>query len=343
MTHWLRNGYVVLLLLLLTGRASAFELFTKWESPQATFYVSIFNTGGQAAAPGGVTWNAAFETAMARWHVDTVFRFSIFPDSYADPCRNVQFQDGKNGVDFRTDLCGEVFGETTLAITVNTTTFGQPPTAVESDIVFNDNHQWDIYTGPQRPGAFDFTRVAAHELGHAIGLGHETDVPALMSPVASSVEVPLQDDINGVAALYGPVTDSDNDGIQDGEDNCPAVSNAGQSDADGDGLGNACDKDDDNDGVPDGSDAFPLNPAEDTDTDNDGIGNNADPDDDNDGMPDSYEIANGFNPLNAADAATDADGDGLSNLDEFNAGTDPRDRFSSTRLKSLPWLPLLLD
>ena len=41
-------------------------------------------------------------------------------------------------------------------------------------------------------------------------------------------------------------------------------------------------------------------------------------------MPDTYEIANGFDPLNAADADLDADGDGASNLEEFNAGRNPR-------------------
>lgn len=45
---------------------------------------------------------------------------------------------------------------------------------------------------------------------------------------------------------------------------------------------------------------------------------------DADGMPDSYEIAHGFNPNDRADAAQDADGDGLTNLEEFQRGTDPR-------------------
>ena len=34
--------------------------------------------------------------------------------------------------------------------------------------------------------------------------------------------------------------DSDDDGIQNGQDNCPLVSNPAQTDSDGDGQGDAC-------------------------------------------------------------------------------------------------------
>ena len=166
--------------------------------------------------------------------------------------------------------------------------------------------------------------------------------------------------------------DSDNDGVPDISDNCPAVVNSLQTDTDSDGDGNACDDDDDNDGI---SDAYELangldplvddatldsdgdgfsnltefllsgvdsdadgvidvddncttvanGAAEDNqlDTDTDGKGNACDSDDDNDGMLDSFELANGLNPLDASDAALDADGDSFTNLQEFHLGTDP--------------------
>ena len=99
-------------------------------------------------------------------------------------------------------------------------------------------------------------------------------------------------------------------------DNCPFDTNFGQENNDNDTQGDICDTDDDNDSIPD----------------------DADPDDDNDGIPDTFELNNGLNPLNAADANEDADGDGFTNLREFRAGTDPQDQTSKP--VSMPWLPL---
>ncbi|MEM7280827.1 MAG: S8 family serine peptidase [Pseudomonadota bacterium] len=126
-----------------------------------------------------------------------------------------------------------------------------------------------------------------------------------------------------LTATFDAPPDADNDGIGDAQDNCPNDPNPNQQNTDNDAQGDVCDTDDDNDGVVDTEDAFPLDPSETIDTDNDGIGNNADQDDDNDGMPDGFETSNGLDPLDAADATQDADSDGLNNLDEFLAGSNP--------------------
>lgn len=62
------------------------------------------------------------------------------------------------------------------------------------------------------------------------------------------------------------------------------------------------------------------------DSDKDGLDDNSDiyPNDfDNDGMPDSWEMRNGLKYDLVTDASLDNDNDGISNLDEFNKGTDP--------------------
>lgn len=61
------------------------------------------------------------------------------------------------------------------------------------------------------------------------------------------------------------------------------------------------------------------------DSDGDTIPDSTDTDDDNDGMPDTYEELHGcLDPL-TADGGVDTDGDGLTNSEEMDLGTDPCD------------------
>ena len=77
------------------------------------------------------------------------------------------------------------------------------------------------------------------------------------------------------------VSDADGDGVGDGTDNCPSVANAGQTDTDAEGSGDACDSDDDGDSVSDGSDNCPLVAnAVQSDVDADGVGDSCDTQDD---------------------------------------------------------------
>ena len=68
-------------------------------------------------------------------------------------------------------------------------------------------------------------------------------------------------------------------------------------------------------------------------------------DTDGDGMPDGWEVTYGLNPL-VKDGGDDLDQDGYTNLQEYQAGTNPDDRHSVPHAgsKGAPWLiPLLLD
>jgi pseudolysin len=133
--------------------------------------------------------------------------------------------------------------------------------------------------------------------------------------------------IDNLRFEQGPIQqDSDSDGIPDAEEllmgTSPWDSWDADYDYDNDGLNNRqeylagssiFDEDSDDDGLTD---------AEEVDV----IGSDPlDSDSDDDGLPDAWEAQNGLDPVNAADANEDADGDGFSNSLEFLWGTAAND------------------
>ena len=65
-----------------------------------------------------------------------------------------------------------------------------------------------------------------------------SDVPSTATLSSVALEIPVVE-ANGAGG--GGPTDTDGDGVTDQQDNCPDVPNPDQADADGDGLGDACD------------------------------------------------------------------------------------------------------
>ena len=130
---------------------------------------------------------------------------------------------------------------------------------------------------------------------------------------------PVDTDGDGVPDFQD--LDSDGDTIWDSEE--------GDGDADGDGIPNFRDLDSDGDCIPDSieaGDGDPRTPP--VDTDKDGIPDYLDIDSDDDGVPDGQEDANCNGVLDSGESDPtkgDTDGDGVSDLVESVAGTDPSD------------------
>jgi hypothetical protein len=87
--------------------------------------------------------------------------------------------------------------------------FFPPPaggtTAFAGDVHFDDAETWTMLERPVPSGQpIDLVTVAAHEIGHALGLGHSNVNCALMNAFYNGSHRYLaQDDINGIQSIYG--------------------------------------------------------------------------------------------------------------------------------------------
>jgi hypothetical protein len=163
-----------------------------------------------ALVDGSPDWDNVTEGVLATWN--TVLNGVAF-QPVRDPAATSGIPNGTNDVIFGDDVYGDPFGEGVLALTLSMYTIPDN-VLVESDVVFNRKVTWNSYRGPLRRGAGggtlqDFRRVALHEFGHFIGLGHPDDhgesVVAVMNSHISDIEALQADDVSGAAEIYGAV------------------------------------------------------------------------------------------------------------------------------------------
>ena len=152
------------------------------------------NTAITSFMPAGAV--AEIQRAFAAWSQVTNIRFVEVPDSGA------AFGEASGG-DIRIGGHAMDGGSGTLAHG-----FYPPPNlgGAAGDLHFEIAENWRVRSLDGDPNTIDIFTIAAHEIGHAIGLGHEPKelALALMNPIYNEAINGLQpDDIRGAQALYG--------------------------------------------------------------------------------------------------------------------------------------------
>ena len=194
----MRTLIPIILTFFVSASAHAYNLDgEKWPGQQVDLTVNM-----SGFSNSGTSWNEGAAQAAATWN-SGMNGLDIVPKAKnGHPCAGYlpAFpEDFQNAVGFYHDDCGVPFGSSILAITMRTY-YGND--IVEADIVFNSAEIWDIYSGPDKNYANDFRRVAVHELGHFLGLNHESFRYSIMAPVIGDIETPTADDLAGVNFLY---------------------------------------------------------------------------------------------------------------------------------------------
>jgi hypothetical protein len=186
--------------LLLPAGAGAYQAFGAWEGGDANLFIGNL----------GYWWASNVADAAQEWNRKTDFEFDIQGNGLP-ACRRYasgvllrpHLNELQNGVEFAEQMCfGEPFDPGVLAVCQYF--LDEEGHFLQTGIIFN-NKDWDwaVYDGPIREWEIDFRRVALHELGHFLGLGHEDSMPSIMSTFVGDVVSLQPDDIEGANSIYG--------------------------------------------------------------------------------------------------------------------------------------------
>ncbi|KAL1782057.1 matrix metalloproteinase-20 [Sigmodon hispidus] len=157
----------------------------KWKKNILTYRVSKYTP---SMSPAEV--DKAVEMALRAWSTAVPLNFIRINSGEADIM--ISFETGDHGDSYPFDG-----PRGTLAHAF------APGEGLGGDTHFDNAEKWTMGTN-----GFNLFTVAAHEFGHALGLGHSTDPSALMYPTYRyqnpyRFHLP-KDDVKGIQALYGP-------------------------------------------------------------------------------------------------------------------------------------------
>jgi hypothetical protein len=249
-----------------------YQAISKWANTDLTYYF----INGTDKLPGD-TEQDVIKQAFALWAAQAPLTFTQVTDQ-GQANIVIGWATGDHGDGDPFDGPGDVLAHSS---------FPNPYNDRQVFLHFDDDEHWVDSSSED----MDLETVAAHEIGHTLGLDHSDDPSALMYP---SYEGPHRalgtDDIAGIQALYGLA--SNQPPAPDIPSNQAPPTSNGQ-DADQDGIA------DQDELLLTGTDA-----------------NN--PDTDSDGLLDGVEVQNRMNPLDP-----DMDHDGVNDGQEVAQGRDP--------------------
>jgi len=183
---------------------------SKWAQPGGlgsavtiTYSFSNLLDGGLGGGLSAATIRAAIQEALGRWASVAPLRFVEVADSGPAPSQNDYSAAGRPMLRF---------GRIAIDGPYNTLAYTYYPgsTGLAGDLDFDTAERWSV--NPSQ--GIDLLEVATHEIGHALGLGHEPmpssgGQQAIMNPYYGGhfnglgTSFLYQDDINGIRALYG--------------------------------------------------------------------------------------------------------------------------------------------
>ena len=139
-------------------------------------------------------WEQQFLQAAQTWAQQTNINFVVVPDDGAPSGGGADQEGDQEFGDIR--VGGYNFGSSTLAWSF------QPPSvnnySIAGDIEINTGMTWNIGQ------TYDLFTVAAHEMGHALGLGEGSVSGSIMYPTYQGKKTALAaDDIAGIQSIYG--------------------------------------------------------------------------------------------------------------------------------------------